>query len=475
MVVRPSHNFVLYYQMTTPILRSSCKFLGAVLVCAGAMSGVVFPVDSRCQSSSGSGGAQSTVRVGPTSLSSQPFEFIENRGQLADQHQRPMPEVRYYAESRGVRTYYTKNSQHFVFQRSERKPGVTGLDSVLGEDKLLTLYRADMTFEAASENVTLTADDRREDYLNFYLASCPDGLTNVPTFGCIRYQNLYPNIDLVVRGDGASSKYEFTVHPGGRVSDIRMRYDERERLTLAADGSLTVSNTFGEMTEARPVSAQGDYPIETSFMVAGSAVMYQVARYDSTKDLVIDPPRLWGTYYGGGSADRFTAITSDNSGNVYCTGWTSSTAGIATTGAYQTTISGGDDGLLIKFSSTGARVWGTYFGGTSNDHAQGIAIDGNGDIIIAGSTKSTTGIATTGAYQTTPGSTSYDDVMIVKFTSAGARTWGTYYGGAHLTSPTALEQMEAITSILADCGMDIQLLDTHLTRNSIPAGPACFG
>ena len=51
-------------------------------------------------------------------------------------------------------------------------------------------------------------------------------------------------------------------------------------------------------------------------------------------------------------------------------GYTSSTTGIATTGAHQTT-SGGvlNDAFLVKFNSSGVRQWGTYYGGTGTDLA----------------------------------------------------------------------------------------------------------
>ena len=48
-------------------------------------------------------------------------------------------------------------------------------------------------------------------------------------------------------------------------------------------------------------------------------------------------------------------------------GYTTSTTGIATTGAHQTTSGGDYDAFLVKFNSSGVRQWGTYYGGTGYD------------------------------------------------------------------------------------------------------------
>ena len=58
------------------------------------------------------------------------------------------------------------------------------------------------------------------------------------------------------------------------------------------------------------------------------------------------------------------SCATDASGNIYLSGDTSSTSGIATTGAHQTTLEEGYDAFLVKFNSSGVRQWGTYYGGT---------------------------------------------------------------------------------------------------------------
>ena len=137
--------------------------------------------------------------------------------------------------------------------------------------------------------------------------------------------------------------------------------------------------------------------------------------------------RLWATYYGGSNYDQILSGISDGSNNIYVTGLTYSTSNISTTGGFKVTNSGVSDAFLAKFNSSGAIQWGTYYGGSNDEVFYDIAIDGSSNIYAVGYTKST-GMATSGASQTSLGGGL--DGLIVKFTNAGSRVWSTYSGGS---------------------------------------------
>ncbi len=147
--------------------------------------------------------------------------------------------------------------------------------------------------------------------------------------------------------------------------------------------------------------------------------------------------RQWGTYFEGNG----NACATDASGNVYIVGLTNSTSGIATAGAHQTVMSGSGDAFLVKFNSSGVRQWGTYFGGpfnggSANETGISCATDASGNIYMVGKTPSTSGIATVGAHQTA-GGTQFFDAFLVRFNSTGVIQWGTYYDGLGDTQPNS--------------------------------------
>ncbi len=154
-----------------------------------------------------------------------------------------------------------------------------------------------------------------------------------------------------------------------------------------------------------------------------------LAKFDSTGKYV------WAENFGNGN-DYGNAVAIDKSGNIYLGGYTKSTSGIATTGAYQTSLAGKDpfggtafNAFLAKFDASGKLKWGTYYGGAGSDYATGLATDANGNIYMAGQAESLTNIATSGAYQTSNGGGNSDG-FLSKFDSTGNLKWATYYGGS---------------------------------------------
>lgn len=141
--------------------------------------------------------------------------------------------------------------------------------------------------------------------------------------------------------------------------------------------------------------------------------------------------REWATYYGGEANDYCYALTLDALGNIYLagSGFSMMTGSIATSGAYQITPGGGEDAFIAKFNNAGVRQWGTYYGGLFQDGVYGITLDGSGNIYITGETLSPAGIATTISHQHNFGGGARDGFM-AQFSNDGTELkWGTYYGG----------------------------------------------
>lgn len=145
----------------------------------------------------------------------------------------------------------------------------------------------------------------------------------------------------------------------------------------------------------------------------------------------------WATYYGGSEQDETAFISTDNFNNIFITGYTYSPdfPVQSLTGAYNQSVNSNSpasaDGFVLKFNSTGTRLWATFYGGSDFDWTSGITVNNSGDIYITGYTGSTnfpTLNPMNGSYfQGAPTSTGY--LFILKFNNSGVRLWATCYGG----------------------------------------------
>lgn len=138
---------------------------------------------------------------------------------------------------------------------------------------------------------------------------------------------------------------------------------------------------------------------------------------------------VFSTYLGGSANDKATGIALDGSGNVYVAGLTSSSNFPVTAAALQTTLGGSFDAFVAKLSSTGVVQYATYLGGAGDDEANALAVDAAGDAFVTGFTTSTNFPATPGAYRTQLSAAS--DVFVTELNRSGsAAVYSTYVGGS---------------------------------------------
>ena len=140
----------------------------------------------------------------------------------------------------------------------------------------------------------------------------------------------------------------------------------------------------------------------------------------------------WATYIGSTAGDGLFGVLIDKKGDICVAGETGSNIGIATPGAFKTSIGSSvvSNAMIIKFNQNGQRLWGTYFGGDKYDYARTLANDSKNNLIIAGTATSEKGISSPGTAQ--PGYVGLEtDGFVAKFDESGKWLWGTYYGGDH--------------------------------------------
>jgi hypothetical protein len=383
--------------------------------------------------------------------------FIENKGQFAEGRGRATPTVLFKGSVEGVDVYLTTDGVSYVFAKftkegeragDRQRPG-DGLDA--GERGRVEWRRVDMRLAGArirKENVSAERPVA-QGYFNYYLTHCPQGVTKVYAFHQVTVREIYPGIDWRLTDDETHGfKNEFLIHPGASPNDIGMVYTGAGNVAADGDGkTLRVRTALGEIEEGALLSHQGDpsQPVNSRYVVSGSAARFAVGRYDARRDLVVDPPLhlVWATLYGGNRYDGPWSLATDAANNLYVVGYTGSTdfptqpAGSAylglapASGAFQTAF-------IIKFDHNGARQWATYYGsstGSGQDIATGVVADKFGNLYVAGQTTAAGNDFPTmppagGGVTIQATNAGGPDAFLLKFDAAGVREWATLYGGS---------------------------------------------
>jgi|GEM_PF-1554308 len=285
--------------------------------------------------------------------------------------------------------------------------------------------RFSMELAGANPHAAIRREHKSPAVYHYYLAAHPEGIRNVESYERIVYEQIYPHIDWVLYCEGPNLKYDFVVHPGGNPDDIRLKFRHARDLAITRDGALQISTELGTVTEKAPLSFADGQRVPSRFRRHADGSVGFEVAAVPGSTLVIDPAVVWATYYGGTGADAGNSVAVESGGNIYMAGTTSSASGIAQAG-FQNNPGGSNDAFLAKFDSSGYLLWATYYGGAGNDAGIDCATDAAGNVFLSGQTTSP-GLAS-GGYQNTPGGGA--DAFLVKFDGAGSRLWATYYGGA---------------------------------------------
>lgn len=138
--------------------------------------------------------------------------------------------------------------------------------------------------------------------------------------------------------------------------------------------------------------------------------------------------RVYSSYLGGFLEDVAARIAVDSAGQAVVTGYTES-GNFPTLNASQSTKGGGRwDGFVTRFDTVGARIYSTFLGGSADDFAFGVALDGIGAAYVVGYTSSTNFPVLNPSQPTFAGGTW--DGFVTKFDLIGARLYSTYLGGS---------------------------------------------
>lgn len=136
-------------------------------------------------------------------------------------------------------------------------------------------------------------------------------------------------------------------------------------VAVDGEGNVLVTGTF---------QATVDFGGGPLVSVGGSNDIF-VAAYDP------DGMHVWSRRFGGPSSDGSVAIAGDDAGNVFVTG---AFPGSVDFGGGLLTSAGGTDIFVAAYDASGAHLWSRRFGGTTTDVGRDIAVDGDGNVLATG-------------------------------------------------------------------------------------------
>ena len=283
--------------------------------------------------------------------------------------------------------------------------GATGLDAFVAKYNANGIYQ--WAFQIGNnygdQGYALTADVAGNVYVCGHFYNTVDfnpssGTANLVSAG---------GYDAFVAKYSTSGAYQWAVKMGGAATDVA------ESVSVDGSGNVYVSGQIFGTANFNPAGSANLTPVG-----AGDAYL---AKYNASGAY------QWVFNVGGTGNDLGFAVIA-NASSVYLSGVFNNTANFNPAGSATLTSYGSDDIFLAKYDAAGAYQWAVKMGGTNQNRAYDLALDGSGNVYVAGATSGTANFNGAGSANYT--SAGNYDAYLVKYSSAGSYQWHLGMGGA---------------------------------------------
>ncbi len=302
-------------------------------------------------------------------------------------------------------------------------------------EAVLQLRNADsailrMRLIGASRSPQISGQNELPGKSNYYIGNDQTNWrVGIPNYAAVRYDEVWPGVDLAYYGNQQQLEYDFIVAPGARPQQIRLGFKGARKMRISRNGDLVLRVGGGQVRMHKPLIYQEHNGVRNQIRGRYARrgrhhIGFQVAAYDRSLPLVIDPVLVYSTYLGPTTPDWANDIAVDQAGSVYLTGASHFAAE-------------GLNAYVAKLNAQGtALIYSTALIGSKDDIGFGVAIDPAGNAYVTGQTRSLN-FPSRNAIQPRLGGADRCgsqpncswDAFITKVDSAGAIVYSTFLGG----------------------------------------------
>jgi PKD domain/Beta-propeller repeat len=302
-----------------------------------------------------------------------------------------------------------------------------------------------MRFEAAATTLEVRGEGVSSAVTNYYVGNDRSKWhRNVPSVASVRYDDVWPGVDVRFRHTGGELEYDLLLAPGVTRTSFPVHLAGAGRIRHGHAGDLRI--TLGSQTlrqhalhgwEERPSGARR--PVPVSFRIRGTdRISIELGHHDSTVPVVIDPILTYSTYLGGSEDDSGVSVAALPNGGAVVAGTTTSSAFPTAGGSVAAPNGTASDVFVTQLNSVGELVSTAYYGGHGIDEAVGVGVDADGDIVLGLQTKTSTDLPFTLNAPQKSKNSSYDAALARLDGATGDLRFATYFGGNSHDYPTAL-------------------------------------
>ena len=212
------------------------KITNKILVAClpGIVAGALFAASTGERPGAQTNANETALSKAKASMAKMPLSFEPNRGQTD-------PRVQFISRGPGYNVFFTKDETVMTLKDTKTSNAVVRMRFVGGTNS----GNAQPSEALANTSNYLIGNDSSK------------WITDVKEYAKLRYENVYPGIDVVYQGDQQQLRYDFIVKPGASVTSIQLAFEGADKIAVTKDGNLALTIGGKTLVTRKPLHLSG--------------------------------------------------------------------------------------------------------------------------------------------------------------------------------------------------------------------------
>jgi hypothetical protein len=229
-------------------------------------------------------------------------------------------DVLFLLQSPGMNAWITKSGIRYDYYLTH--------ENTTDETVTIDGHVLDINFQniAGYENIQIKTTNPAKTRYNYFIGKdASKHAKEVSSFDEILIAGVYEKIDLRIYSDNGNVRYDFIASPGADLNQISVAMSGADDIEMLENGDINLRTSVGDVHHGQVYAYQiingNEKEVACKMTLNNSEYDFALGEYNPNYDLIIDPLTA-ATFVGGGGAEQVTGsnIAIDGNGDVYIAG-----------------------------------------------------------------------------------------------------------------------------------------------------------
>jgi hypothetical protein len=230
--------------------------------------------------------ASSLPSNGPIVARGAELTFAENKCQIRDYSGRLNKKILFLAQAENTKYLFRKDGISLLIDQKPAVEKESSSDGIIMQAPKTT-QKVELFWDGMNKDADIYGAEEINAKVLRQLNNSNVRDCEIKNYRKLYYTEIYPGVDLRYYDRYSRLRYDLMVHPGFDYSEIKMRVEGADEISINANGQLIIKTATGEIVEEAPMALQDGKPLVAKWIVNENMISIDVKNHNPEKELCI--------------------------------------------------------------------------------------------------------------------------------------------------------------------------------------------